>query len=276
MRSDSAAASAPRRIVALVFPDVVLLDLAGPCEVFFMANRIARRLRPDRGDPYAIEVVSVDGNRRCRSANGLVLAADRTLTKCKGRMDTLLVPGGMCIEGLLKDKAFIAWLRKAGPRARRIGSICTGAYFLAAAGLLDGRSATTHWQDCEPLARAFPKITVQPDRIFVQDGNVYTSAGVTAGMDLALALVQEDLGRQVALKVAQTLVMFVRRPGGQSQFSTLLESQGIEGPPLNELMIWSVEHPAEDLSVEAMAGRVNMSVRNFSRTFRRETGKTPA
>jgi transcriptional regulator GlxA family with amidase domain len=262
--------------VLLAYPQLILLDMVGPCEVFSMANHISHRLRPGSPGVYAIEIVSVSRELRFQSSSGLALLADRHLAECLGEIDTLLVPGGIDLSAVTKDETLLIWLRKTAPCVRRIGSICTGAFVLAAAGLLDGRCATTHWQDCPHLAREYPGIRVDPDRIYVRDGNVYTSAGVTAGMDLALALVEEDLGRDMALKVAQTLVMFVRRPGGQSQFSTLLESQAAERQPLRDLVVWAAEHPADDLSVEALAARVNMSVRNFSRIFRRELGKTPA
>jgi transcriptional regulator GlxA family with amidase domain len=170
----------------------------------------------------------------------------------------------------------LKWLQSAAARSRRVGSVCTGAFILAAAGLLEGRTATTHWEECKELAAQYPGVRIAPDRIYVRDGNIYTSAGVTAGMDLALALVEEDLGQNVSLKVAQELVMFVRRPGGQSQFSTLLEAQAANRQPIRDLAMWMGEHPAGDLSVETMAARVHMSTRNFSRTFRRELGKTPA
>ncbi len=265
-----------RRVVALVYPQIVLLDVAGPCEVFSMANRIWRRLKSGAPDPYTLAIVSTCPGSRIDTASGLALVADHTVADFRGQIDTLLVPGGMDVSAVTTDAVLLRWLCRMAARVRRVGSICTGAFVLAAAGLLEGRSATTHWQDCEKLSREYPGIRVEPDRIFVKDGNVYTSAGVTAGMDLALALVDEDLGRDVALKVAQTLVMFVRRPGGQSQFSALLESQTMERQSLRDLLVWIAEHPAEDLSVEALASRVNMSVRNFSRSFRRGIGKTPA
>lgn len=280
-----------KRVVVLAFPELVLLDAVGPCEVFSMANRILHGLRPGAADAYVIEVVSVRTELRVVSSSGLALLAHRHIGQCSDRIDTLLVPGriggevfsgkdisGKDIAG--KDNAcedpLLGWLREMAPRVRRLGSVCTGAFILAAAGLLNGRRATTHWQDCQRLARDYPGIRVEPDRIFVKDGSVYSSAGVTAGMDLALALVEEDLGRDLALKVARTLVMFMRRPGGQSQFSTVLESQAAERKPLRDLAVWMAQHPADDLSVEALAARVNMRARNFSRVFRRELGKTPA
>ncbi len=263
-------------MVVLVFPHMVLLDAAGPCEVFSMANRTWRELHPELPEPYRIEVVSTGVASKIETASGLTLMAGMLLADFEGNIDTLLIPGGTDLSAALRDANLLQWLRGIAPHVRRVGSICTGAFILAAAGLLDGRSATTHWQECERLAREYPRTRVDPDRIYVRDGNVYTSAGVTAGMDLALALVEEDLGRDVALKVAQTLVMFVRRPGGQSQSSVLLDSLAVERQPLRDLLVWIAGHLDEDLAVEALAARVNMSVRNFSRTFRREFGKTPA
>ena len=265
-----------RRVVVVAYPRLVLLDLAGPCEVFSMANHLWRTLRPGTADPYAVEVVSLSQELQVCASNGITLVASRPLAGCLDAVDTLLIPGGIDVSAATSSDILLCWLRTMAPRVRRVGSVCTGAFVLAAAGLLDGRCATTHWQDCQQLAHDYPDVSVAADRIYVKDGKVYTSAGVTAGMDLALALVEEDLGRELALKVAQILVMFVRRPGGQSQFSTVLQSQAAERLPLRDLLVWLAEHLGEDLSVEALAARVHMSVRNFSRTFRRELGKTPA
>lgn len=260
----------------LAYPRVMLLDVVGPCEVFSMANRIARTEHHSAGDPYHIETASATGDLWFQASSGLTLHADGRWQDCAGEIDTLLVPGGIEPERIAQDRALVDWIRSAAGRVRRIGSICTGAFILASAGILEGRRATTHWQNCKQLAEAYPSIRLEPDRIYVRDGNVYTSAGVTAGMDMALAMVEEDLGREVALGVAQTLVMYVRRSGGLSQFSALLQSQAAERQPLRDLMLWAAENPREDLSVDALASRVNMSVRNFSRAFRREMGQTPA
>jgi transcriptional regulator GlxA family with amidase domain len=174
------------------------------------------------------------------------------------------------------NAAMLAWLRRQSVRVRRIASVCTGAFLLAEAGLLKGRRATTHWGACEELARDFPDTVVEPDTIFVRDGAIYTSAGVTSGMDLALALVEEDCGRDVALAVARELVMFLQRPGGQAQFSAQLAGQLAEHEPLRELQTHILEHPEEDLSIGALARRAAMSPRNFARVFTREVGRTPA
>jgi transcriptional regulator GlxA family with amidase domain len=170
----------------------------------------------------------------------------------------------------------VAWIRDAAARSRRVTSVCTGAFLLAAAGLLDGRRATTHWAWCDVLANRYPAVQVEPDPIFVRDGDVITSAGVTSGMDMALALVEEDLGREIALEVARWLVLFVKRPGGQAQFSAQLEAQIADREPLRELQQWLPDHLDEDLSVPALARRACMSERNFARAFRGETGMTPA
>lgn len=261
----------PRRVVFLAFPNVVLLDLTGPWEVFSLANTLAEFEVP----PYQLELVSGDGAPTL-SAGGITMVSHRAAANCRGAIDTLIVPAA---ESMTDDdalsKASRVVKRLAG-RSRRIVSICAGAFFLAEAGLLDGRKATTHWRGSEELARRYPEIEVQADSIYVRDGNTYTSAGVTAGIDLALALVEEDLGRAMALECARQLVVFMRRPGGQSQFSATLESQDVEQNSIRELIAWATDHPSADLSVEALAERIHMSLRNFSRVFRREVGQTPA
>jgi transcriptional regulator GlxA family with amidase domain len=191
-------------------------------------------------------------------------------------VDTLVVPGGEGTREAFRDEALVSWIRRAAGRARRVTSVCTGAFLLAEAGLLDGRRATTHWSACSALRRRYPSITVEDDPIFVRDEHVWTSAGVTAGMDLALALVEEDAGKEAALAVARQLVLFVRRPGGQAQFSAQLSADAAEREPLRELQAWIVDHLAEDLTVDALAQRAHMSPRNFARAFKREVGMTPA
>ncbi len=198
------------------------------------------------------------------------------LEACRGGIDTLIVPGGRGARRATSDEQVIAWLRGAARRSRRVASVCTGAFLLAQAGLLDGRRATTHWAASAALARTYPKIDVDPDPIFVRDGNVYSSAGVTAGIDLALALVEEDLGPRAALDVARALVLFVRRPGGQSQFSRVLAGQAAHRPGVRELQEWIADHLSEELSVPVLAERAFMSPRNFARVFAAEVGVTPA
>lgn len=259
----------------VVYPDVQILDVTGPLEVF---ARTARWLmdRGRRREPaYTVELLAAR-HGPVRSSSGLELVVHRTLMEVRGGIDTLLVAGGAGSRRARSDRAVVRWLRRIAPRVRRLGSVCTGAFLLAEAGLLDGRRATTHWGACRQLAERYPRVAVDPDPIFVRDGRIYTSAGVTAGMDLALALVEEDHGREVALAVARELVMFLKRPGGQSQFSVPLLAQTADRQPLRELQVWIVEHADADLSVAALAQRVAMSARNFARVFRREVGMTPA
>lgn len=258
-----------RQIVFVAFDGMQALDLVGPTEVFSLASR-ARG-----GEPYATRVVAGTGDP-VRSSSGLAVLPDGTLASARGPLDTLVVVGGVGVPRALEDDALVAWIGRAAARSRRVCSVCTGAFLLAAAGLLDGRRATTHWAACDELARRHPRVAVERDPIFVRDGAVSTSAGVTAGMDLALALVEEDHGPQLALEVSRSLVLFMRRPGGQSQFSVQLSSPQAAAEPLRELQAWMADHLDADLSVPALAGRASMSERTFARAFRRETGVTPA
>jgi transcriptional regulator GlxA family with amidase domain len=257
-----------RRVVLCAFNRLQALDLVGPVEVFSMAARIS-------AGAYTTEVVAADKDG-VSTSSGLQLRPDRTLASCRGPIDTLIVAGGEGVPAALADGRVVRFIERAAPRSRRVASVCNGAFFLAAAGLLDGRRATTHWSGCETLARRHPEIEVDEDAIFVKDGDVYTSAGVTAGMDLSLALVEEDLGRRTALEVARWLVLFLKRPGGQSQFSTQLSAQIAEREPLRDLQAWIADHLDADLSVAALAERAHMSPRNFARAFRGEVGVTPA
>jgi transcriptional regulator GlxA family with amidase domain len=256
-----------RRVVIVVFPGLQPLDAIGPAEVF----RTAALLDPPG---YSVELVAAEAGSVRSSTVGLEV--DRTLSACRGPIDTLLVAGGGGVTAAAKDERLLSWLRGAANRSRRVSSVCTGAFLLAEAGLLDGRTATTHWASCEALAQRYPSVTVEPDQIYVRDGDVYTSAGVTAGMDLALALVEDDLGRATALEVARWLVVFVKRPGGQSQFSAQLAAQTADREPLRELQDWIGGNLDADLSVPALAARAHMSERNFARAFRKELGMTPA
>lgn len=262
----------PRRVVFLVFPGVALLDLAGPWEVFWQANRLAGRDVP----PYRLELVGGEDDPLIRSDAGMFLASQRNAASCRGAIDTLIVPAADMSLALDPSSYAVALVRRLSRRSRRVVSVCAGAFYLAAAGLLDGRVATTHWLASKELSERYPEVDVQADSIFVKDGNVYTSAGVTAGIDLALALVEEDLGRELALECARHLVVFMRRPGGQSQFSTTLESQHVEDDAIGELVSWASDNLDADLSVAAMAKRARMSSRNFSRVFRKAVGETPA
>ncbi|MGY4959345.1 GlxA family transcriptional regulator [Streptomyces sp. 900105245] len=255
----------PQRTLLLVlFDGVQSLDVTGPLEVFAGAER-------HTPGTYRIRTASLDGGP-ARASSGLTLVPDGALTEVPDP-HTLLVPGG---EGTRSpDPRLTEWLRARGPRARRLVSVCTGAVLLAAAGLLDGRRATTHWAHCDTLARDHPAVRVDPEPIYVRDGHVATSAGVTSGIDLALALVEEDLDRDVALTVARHLVVFLRRPGNQAQFSAQLAAQTARRAPLREVQRWISEHPAGDLTVDSLAARARLSPRHFARAFRDETGTTP-
>jgi transcriptional regulator GlxA family with amidase domain len=190
-------------------------------------------------------------------------------------VDTLVIPGGQGTREAHRDEALIRWIRRTAKRSRRVTSVCTGAFLLAEAGLLDGGRATTHWSQCAALRDQYPAIEVDPGPIFIKDGNIATSAGVTAGIDLALALVEDDLGRDMALAIARHLVVFLRRPGNQSQFSAQLSAQVARRAPLRDVQQWIAEHPAGDLSVEALAGKASLSPRHFARAFAAEVGLPP-
>ena len=259
----------PRRIVILAFPGLQPLDVVGPAEVFSAASAIAG------GDAYTVEVVAKGPDPIMTRSSGYGIVPAKTIAACRGGIDTLLIAGGFGVTEAQEDRQLVTWIRRAAGRSRRAGSVCSGAFLLAAAGLLDGRRATTHWAETAELARRYPEVEVDPDPIFVRDGEVWTSAGVTSGMDLALALVEEDLGPEVAREAARWLVLFLQRPGGQSQFSSHLEAQTAERRPLRELQAWMADHVDGDLRVEALAERAAMSPRNFARAFRRETGLTP-
>ena len=267
--------SEPRRILLLAARDSQILDLVGPYQVFTRASEILARTRRGMPPLYSLEVVTTERGMLLTSC-GLRLQPHRTFQQVRGPVDTLLIVGGSCVEAGQEDGAVVHWLRRLAPRLRRVGSICTGAFLLARAGLLNGRRATTHWQYCNPLARIYPAVKVDPDPIFVRDENVYTSAGVTAGMDMALALVEEDAGCRLALEVARELVLYLRRPGGQSQFSAALNLQAGDRQPFRDLGAWALEHLRSDLSVNTLASRVGMSPRNFARVFRAEMQTTPA
>jgi len=258
----------PRRVVIVAFPDVQPLDVAGPAEVFAVASALCP-------GAYRIEVVAPGGDP-VATHSGYAIAPHGDLASARGPIDTLVVAGGAGTREALADAELVPFVTRAAKRSRRVTSVCSGAFLLARAGLLDGRRATTHWAWCDSLRRAFPQVEVLDDPIYVVDGNVWTSAGVTAGMDLALALVEDDLGPRVSLDVARQLVLFVKRPGGQSQFSAQLAAQAPDREPLRELQAWMIDHLDADLSVPALAQRAFMSPRNFARAFKAETGMTPA
>jgi transcriptional regulator GlxA family with amidase domain len=260
----------PRRVVILAFPGVQPLDVVGPAEVFAGADALAG------GGAYTVEVVAKEPDPIAVRSSGYGIVPKTTTARCRGPIDTLVVAGGFGVVKAENDAELIRWIRSAARRSRRVTSVCSGAFLLAGAGLLEGKTCTTHWASTAELARRHPELTVDPNPIFVRDGNVWTSAGVTSGMDLSLALVEEDLGREIAVEIARWLVLFLQRPGGQAQFSTHLSAQLAERRPLRELQSWIADHLDSDLRVEALAERAAMSPRNFARFFRRETGMTPA
>ncbi|GHA85806.1 MULTISPECIES: GlxA family transcriptional regulator [Streptomyces] len=253
-----------RSVLVVLFDDVLSLDVSGPMEVFAGASRTP-------GVSYELRTASLSG-APVRCSSGLTLVPDGALVDA-GVPDMLLVPGGPGTR--TPDPALIDWLRANAPRAGQLVSVCSGALLLAGSGQLDGHRVTTHWSLCEALARDHPAVEVDPEPIFVRDGRLATSAGVTAGIDLALALVEEDHGREVALTVARHLVVFLRRPGNQAQFSAQLTAQTAVREPLRDVQHWITQHPDADLCVEALAARARLSPRHFTRAFRAETGLTP-
>lgn len=253
-----------RRLAFVIFPGFQLLDAAGPIAVF----EIAGRFQPGAYEPHVI----APGGGLIASTSGVALQAQDL---SDGPWDTIMVSGGDATRAVKDSSAIVAWVQCAAPAARRVTSVCSGAYFLAEAGLLDGRRATTHWGRTDHFQRRYPKVKLDADRIYIRDGEVWTSAGITAGIDLALALVEDDLGADIARRVAQQLVVHQRRPGGQSQFSALIDLGGRSGR-FAELMDWMRAHLTEPLTVERLADQAAMSPRNFARAFAAETGTTPA
>lgn len=252
-----------RKVIISGPPPVQILDVTGPLEVFASV--------PD----YRVEVVASDGSDQLLTHRGLRLGGAVPRDSVSGPIDTLVIAGGPGAESGAYDEAYVRWIADAAGRSRRVASICTGAFLLAAAGLLDGKRAVTHWNFCDRLAQEFPKVQVLPNPIFLKDGSIYTSAGITAGIDLCLALVEEDHGHQTALRVARQMVMFLVRPGGQAQYSHMLSRQAAASAPLRELQVYMLENLRANLSVEALAGRIGMSARNFSRVCLREMKMNP-
>jgi len=259
-----------RRIIVVVVPPVDELDLVGPLQVFNSVNRLAGR------NIYTVEIAT-NANRPTVAGEGGVLTfiAKHHINKLNDACDSVLVVCGLGSR-TVRDAALSAWLKKMAPEVRRMGAVCVGAFLLAEAGLLNDRRATTHWRFGREMAKRYPGVRVQHDPLWVKDGNIYTSAGISAGIDLALAWVEEDCGASLAHEAARELVLFLRRPGGQPQLSVSLASQASEMMSIRELQIWIAEHLQTKLSVEGLADRMSMSVRNFERVFTREVGTTPS
>ena len=257
-------------VIIAVPPNAQSLDISGPLDAFLEANR-----QSDGTVRYDVRLMSIDGSPRIE-VGGMRITADGLIADPDFAIDTLLVAGTPDYQLAFELPRFQTWLMRRAPDVRRCASVCSGAFFLGAAGLLDGRQVTTHWQHATELAERFPEAEVIPDSIYVQDGALYTSAGVTAGIDLALKLIEDDHGRELALKVARRLVVFLRRPGGQSQFSAHLAAQIAAESRIESIQHWILENVAADLSLAALASQAGMSVRNLSRVFRSETGGSPA
>ncbi|MDH0745530.1 DJ-1/PfpI family protein [Pseudomonas sp. GD03842] len=265
--------STSRPVHILAFPNVQLLDVTGPLQVFASANvHAAEHGLPA---PYSPAVIGREDGSVVSSA-GLGLLTHPLPTTPS---DTLIVAGGWGVHQALRDEALLTWVKAHALSARRVASVCTGAFLLAEAGVLDGHRVVTHWDSCTELAQRYPALQVDPEPIFINEGALWTSAGVTAGIDLALALVEADLGRAVALAVARDLVVFLKRPGGQSQFSTALSMQHAtrsQDSRFGDLHAWILDNLASDLSVATLAAKVGMSERSFVRHYRAHTGNTPA
>jgi len=263
----------PRPIHILAFPNVQLLDVSGPLQVFASAN--VQMQENGQAAPYSpIVIAQQDGSIVSSAGLGL-----HTHPLPKTPSDTLIVAGGRGVHIALQDPQLLQWVRQQAGSARRVASVCTGAFMLAEAGVLDGHRVVTHWDSCDELARRYPALHVDPEPIFIHEDSLWTSAGVTAGIDLALALVEADLGRNIALAVARDLVVFLKRPGGQSQFSTALSMQHAtrsQDSRFGDLHAWILDNLASDLSVATLAAQVGMSERSFVRHYRAHTGNTPA
>lgn len=266
-----------RTVLFVAYPGVGLLDLTGPFTVFWSAsNFVNDRPRLNGSRPYERRLATVQGGP-VMTADGLTVIAEPLSAFESSIIDTIVVPGALDMSGALADRELVDWITRHAPRARRVCSVCTGAFLLAEAGLLNGKRVVTHWAAVEQLRTQYPAVKVEPDAIFVHDDGVWSSAGVSAGIDLALALVQADCGREVAMSVARQLVVYMRRPGGQSQFSELLDTQAGDSGAFAELHTWLTTHLDDTtLSVEALARRVCMSARNFARVYKTKTGRTPA
>ena len=273
--------SKPLSVAFCLHPGAEMLDVTGPMDVFATANRIlvesgrvpGAQPDPAAGPAYRLRTVAAS-TEPLRLLGGLQVVPDSDFARWYSGIDTVVIPGGPQTGRHIRPH-LLDWLHRVAPESRRVASVCTGAFVLAEAGLLDGHRATTHWESCDRLARNYPAIRVERDALYVKQGYVYTSAGITAGIDLSLALVEEDLGRDLALAVARELVVFLKRPGGQSQFSAHLLGQMVQPGPIADLLEWIVEHLDQDLRIELLAERVAMSPRHFARVFTREVGQTP-
>lgn len=254
-----------------------ILDVAGPLEVFSKTAEYIKEYLPAVEESYATHIISTNSSNILNTTSGLPIVCEGGLESINYEIDTILFAGkGEYNPKDLAVKPVLEWLKANADNIRRIGSICAGTFLLAEAGLLDGKRATSHWRVCDRLAMQYPNVKVEKDPIYIKDGNIYTSAGISTGMDLSLALVEEDFGREVAVMIARILVLYLKRPGNQSQFSNILMHQSVDHEPIQAIHSWILNHLDEQLSVEILAEKANMSPRNFARVFLRETGITPA
>jgi transcriptional regulator GlxA family with amidase domain len=259
-----------RRIVIVAVPPIEELDLVAPLQVFSAANRLAAR------KIYSLEIATNGKDLEVPGEGGIIsFLAQRRIQEVKGRTDSILLVCGIGSR-LARDPELSRWLKTMCPAVRRLGGVCVSSFLLAEAGLLNGKKATSHWRFGKELAKRYPQVQVESEPIWVKDGNIYTSAGISAGIDLALAWVEEDCGSALAHEVAREFVLFLRRPGGQEQLSVSLAKQASDMKSIQELQVWIADHVDANLSVQTLAERVAMSVRNFERVFTRETGCTPA
>ena len=263
-----------RQVSFVAYDGIEIIDLTGPMEVFAFANVILQKSGACLEPAYPIQVVAANSGPVIASC-GLEITANSAYRDIHDGIDTLMVVGTPDVSCLLCDPALQEWIREIAPKVNRLASVCTGAFLLAECGLLDGLRATSHWDYCDSLARDYPLVNVEPDRIFVRNGSISTSGGITSGIDLALSMVEEDWGSEIALTVARYLVVFLKRPGGQTQFSAYLTSEASR-PDFKELQAWIMQNLTEDLRVGLLAERMSMSSRNFARLFTTETGMTPA
>ncbi|HTV33883.1 MAG TPA: GlxA family transcriptional regulator [Methylocella sp.] len=264
-----------RKIGIVVYPDVEILNVCGPLDAFFYADRYVRGSGRASEPGYEIQVIA-ETRGPVKTKCGLQIIATHGCCDVTEDLDTLIVAGGEGVEQACAEPGLVAWVKDMAQRARRIVSTCTGTFLLAEAGLLKNRRVTTHWAYSDRLAAAYPSLRVDPNLIFVRDGNIYTSGGITSGVDLTLALIEEDLGHEITRLVAGMMVVFLRRPGGQTQFSPFLQAEAKSRHDIRQLQAWILENPADDHRVENLAQRVAMSPRNFARLFRSETDRTPA
>lgn len=267
-----------KHICFLVVPNATLLDITGPFEVFSQTLEYLYVKEKNVPFSYQLHVLSINKKKNIHTASGMILHCSENIHTVDYLIDTLFIPGvpNSQTEQYKLPGSVLQWLHKQSQKVRRLCSVCTGSFFLAEAGLLSGRKATTHWEKCATLSNNYPTIRVENNPIFLKDGNIYTSAGISSGMDLALTLIEEDFGKSFALDIARQMVLYLKRPGSQSQYSSVLSHQSTDYKPIQDICIWMNEHLHEAITVDSLSEKVSMSPRNFARIFVRETGITPA